>query len=253
MARSYIARSASLRRRWPRITLSNLGSAYKLFIPSNYVHRPNDATDLLIHFHGDPQTYWNNVKYANLNVVVVTVNLGAVSTPYQTPFQNDTTLFGDILTEARTTLRNRPEFADNMNFDKLGVSSFSAGWAAVREILKQPAYYNDIEAMVLADTVYASFTSGSDHTPADSQMVDFRNYAQAAENGTKTLTVSHSKVLTFTYCNTEETSDDLMAHVGVTPSAYNVTGLGGTQFYRRAITGNSVSYTHLTLPTILRV
>src|SRR5438552_4892055 len=71
------------------------GSAYKLFIPSNF--QPSSNIDLLVHFHGDPQTYWNNAKYANLNALVVTVNLGSVSSAYQTPFAADTTLFGDVL------------------------------------------------------------------------------------------------------------------------------------------------------------
>jgi hypothetical protein len=219
------------------VTLTSLGTAYKLFIPNNYLHRPQDATDILVHFHGDPQTVWNNAAYAKLNAVVVTVNLGAGSSSYQTPFQNDTTLFGDLLTEARTTLRSQSDFSDTLNFDKLAVSSFSAGYGAVREVLKTSTYYNDIDGMVLADTVYASFTSASDHTPLDSQMTGFRNFATAAKNGTKTLTLSHSKVLTYTYCNTEETADDLLAWTGVTPSAYNVTGLGGVQFYRHAQSG----------------
>jgi hypothetical protein len=217
-------------------------SGYKLFIPNGYVHRPQDATDLLVHFHGDPQTYWNNVGYAKLNVVVVTVNLGALSSSYQNPYAADTALFGSVITEARAVLRNQSDFADNLSFDKLGVSSFSAGYGAVREILKQPAYFNDIDAMVLADTVYASFTSDADHTPLDSQMTGFRSFAQAAENGTKTLTLSHSQVPTYTYCNTAETADDLMAWVGVSPSAYNVTGLGSLQFYRRALTGSFSVY-----------
>jgi hypothetical protein len=96
--------------------------------------------------------------------------------------------------------------------------------------------------MVLADTVYASFTSTSDHTPLDSQMTGFRSFAQAAKNGTKVLTLSHSQVLTYTYCNTIETADDLMAWDGISASSYNVTGLGGLQFYRHAQTGNFSVY-----------
>lgn len=218
-------------------TLTNLGTAYKLFIPDNYVHRPLDATDILVHFHGDPQTVWNNAAYAKLDAVVVTVNLGAGSSSYQTPYAADTNLFNTLLTEARTTLRNQPDFADNLVFDKLAVSSFSAGYGAVREILKSSTYYNDIDGMVLADTLYASFTSTSDHTPLDSQMTGFRSFAAAAKNGTKTLTMSHSQVLTYTYCNTAETADDIMASISVTPSTYNVTGLGNLQFYRHAQAG----------------
>jgi hypothetical protein len=110
------------------------------------------------------------------------------------------------------------------------------------QILKQPTYYNQISSMVLADTVYASFTSGTDLTPLDSQMADFRKFAMDAKNGSKTLLLSHSQVLTYTYCNTIETADDLMQWVGVTPSAYNVVGLGGIQFYRYADTGNFTVY-----------
>jgi hypothetical protein len=216
-------------------------TGYKLFIPDGYVHRPQDATDLLVHFHGDPATVRNNVGYAGLNLVTLTVNLGALSSSYQTPY-GDAALFGNVLTEARTALRNQPDFSDALAFDKLGVSSFSAGYGAVREILKQPTYFNDIDAMVLADTVYASFTSAGDHTPLDSQMTGFRNFATAAKNGTKTLTLSHSQVQTFTYSNTAETADDLMAHVGVTPGAYEVTGLGSLQFYRRGEAGNFAAY-----------
>ena len=37
-------------------TLSN--AAWKVFIPSTYKPRVGNVADLLVHFHGDPQTYW---------------------------------------------------------------------------------------------------------------------------------------------------------------------------------------------------
>jgi len=42
------------------ITMSDAG--WKIFIPSTYQQRGNVA-DLLVHFHGDPQTYWNIGQY----------------------------------------------------------------------------------------------------------------------------------------------------------------------------------------------
>ena len=53
-------------------------------------------------------------------------------------------------------MRAQTDFSDTLAWDKIGVSSFSTGYAAVREILKQPAYCNEINTMLLADTVYAS-------------------------------------------------------------------------------------------------
>jgi hypothetical protein len=129
-----------------------------------------------VHIHGDPQTVWNNAKYANLNTIILTANYGGLSSAYQAPFSSNTSLFANILNEALTKVRAETDFPDTLAWDKVGVSSFSAGYAAVREILKQPTYYNEINTMLLADTVYASYTSGTDFTPLDSQMVDFRRF-----------------------------------------------------------------------------
>jgi hypothetical protein len=56
------------------------------------------------------------------------------------------------------------------------------------------------------------------------------------------MIVSHSQVLTYTYCNTIETSDDIMQYINVTPVTYNTTGLGGIQFYRYGHSGNFSLY-----------
>jgi hypothetical protein len=217
------------------IQMSN--AAWKLFIPDNYVH--SASVDLIVHFHGDDATFHNNVAYANLNVVEVTVNYNGLSSAYSTPFQ-DTTLFNTLLNESLTKIRQQADFADNINFGKVAVSSFSAGYGAVREILKQQTYYNRIDALLAADSLYASFTSSSDHTPMDSQMANYRQYAQDAANGSKTFVFSHSQVPTGTYCETRECADDLIAWVGATAVADNSHGLGTLDFYRQAKKGNFI-------------
>jgi hypothetical protein len=211
--------------------------AWSLFIPSNYVH--SASVDLIVHFHGDPATFHNNVAWAKLNVVEVTVNYSGLSSAYSTPFQN-TGLFNTLLNDALTRVRNEADFPDNVNYGKVAVSSFSAGYGAVREILKQQSYYDRINALLAADSCYASFTSSTDHTPLDSQMVDYRRYAQDAANGAKTFIFSHSQVPTYTYCETRETADDLMAYLGISPVADNSHGLGTLDFYRYAKQGNFV-------------
>jgi hypothetical protein len=218
-----------------QINMSDAG--WKIFIPNSYVQRPGNVADLLVHFHGDPQTYSNNAQYAHLNTVIVTVNYSGLSSAYETPF-TDTTKFQTLMNEALTKVRAESDFADNLQWDKIGVSSFSAGYGAVRQILKQAAYRNDIDCLLAADSLYASFTSGSDHTPLDSQMTDYRTYATMAAAGSKTFIFSHSQVPTYTYCETRECADDLMAWVGTTPSAYTGTGLGTLDFYRHAKKGN---------------
>src|SRR6188768_1347651 len=67
-------------------TLSN--AAWKVFIPSTYVQRSGNVADVLVHFHGDPQTFWNNAAYADLNAILITVNYSGLSSAYSTPFAN---------------------------------------------------------------------------------------------------------------------------------------------------------------------
>jgi hypothetical protein len=218
-----------------QFTLSN--SAWKLFIPSNYFPRGNVA-DILVHFHGDPQTVWNNAKYANLNALIVTANHGTVSSHFSTPFSNTTnpTAFQTLLNDALSAARAQADIPDTLQFDKLAVSSFSAGYGAVREILKSTTYRNDIDMLLAADSLYA--TTAGDGTPLDSQMVDYKTFATQAKNGTKTFLFTHSQVLTYTYENTKETGDELMQHLGMTAPAVNTPGLGTLVFNRYGQSGN---------------
>jgi len=219
-----------------QISMSN--AAWKIFIPSAYYQRAGEVADVLVHFHGDPQTFWNNAKYANLNSIIITVNYSGLSSAYSTPFSNasNPTLFQSILSEALTKIRLEADIPDSLQWDKLGVSSFSAGYGAVREILKSAGYRSDIDALLAADSLYAS-TAG-DGTSLDSQMTDYKTFATLAKNGSKTFLFSHSQVPTFTYESTQETGDELMQHLGISASPYNVNGLGALNFYRQAQDGN---------------
>jgi hypothetical protein len=215
-----------------QISLSN--AAWKLFIPSTYQQRPGGA-DLLVHFHGDPQTIWNNAQYANLNAIIVTVNYSGLSSAYSTPFSN-AALFQTLLDEALTKVRQQADFPDTLEWDKLGVSSFSAGYGAVREILKSAGYRNQIDALLAADSLYA--TTAGDGTPLDSQMADYETFATLAKNGSKTFLFSHSQVPTFTYETTEECGTELLQHLGLSATPLNANGLGTLNFYRQAQSGN---------------
>ncbi len=216
-----------------QFTLSN--AAWKVFIPSTYQARQGDVADLLVHFHGDPQTYWNNAAYAKLNTIIVTVNYSGLSSAYSTPFSN-AALFQQVVDEALTKVRTQADIPDTLQWDKLGVSSFSAGYGAVREILKSSTYRNDIDALLAADSLYA--TTAGDGTPLDSQLVDYKTYANLAKAGSKSFIFSHSQVPTYTYETTGECGDEIMQSLGISASAINTNGLGTLNFYRHAKSGN---------------
>ncbi|QDV76521.1 hypothetical protein K2D_00990 [Planctomycetes bacterium K2D] len=210
---------------------------WKLFVPSGYEHRQDGAVDLLIHFHGDPQTVWNNAAQARLNAIIVTANYNGLSSAYSKPF-SDTELFRSLLDDARAKLRKLPDFGEAA-FDRIAVTSFSAGYGAVREILKQPHYREAIDAILAADSLYAS-TDAADGTPVDEQMADYKTYADMATRGEKTFLFTHSDVATPTYESTRETGDELLAHLGLTPTAIDQPGLGTLRFTRTAERGGFV-------------
>ena len=151
---------------------------WRLFIPDDYTHRAGEAVDLLVHFHGDPQTVWNNAAYAELNAVVLTVNYSGLSSAYSTPFSN-TALFQTVLDDARSTLASEPDFATTTSWNRLAVSSFSAGYGAVRQILAVPSYFTAIDSLLAAEGLsddtreeledYKQDITNGDFTEADSQ------------------------------------------------------------------------------------
>ncbi|WP_145247515.1 hypothetical protein [Aeoliella mucimassa] len=226
----------------PRPTLAeatgralDLGTTgWKLFIPDTYVARDDAKYDLLIHFHGHPPVVWNNALEAKLNAVIVTVNYNGLSRAYSTPF-SDPKLFGKLLDDIHNELRKQPEFGEKATLDQLAISSFSAGYGAVRELLKQPEYFEQIDAILAADSLYASTVD--DGTPDDSQLIDYKRFAELAVEKQKTFLFTHSEVPTPTYESTVETGDELLAHLELTAEPSDATGLGTIEFYRQAKRG----------------
>jgi hypothetical protein len=207
---------------------------WKLFIPSTYQHRVANATDLLVQFKGDPQIVWNNAVYAGLNTVIVTVNYDGLSNTYKTPFLN-TSRFQSLLDEALAKLKLQSDFADVTAWSKVGVSSFSAGYGAVREILKQSTYRNRIDALVMADSLYAGLAS--DGTAVDSDVVDFKTYAGLAKNGLKSFILDHSSE-PVPYASTTVCANEILAYLQLTTTPVDLDGLGPLHFFRHAKSGN---------------
>ena len=216
------------------------GSGYTMFVPSNF--QASSDPNLIVHFHGDGPTYDANDKYANLNAISVTIYLGGVPSDYETPFTDNTSLFQDVMNDALTQAKAVSAVPSNAAWGKVDVTSFSAGYAAVRAILQTPSYFNRIDGMVLSDTIYASYTSSTDETPLYSQMVNFIQYAQDAAAGTKTLVLTHSQVATYGYASTVATTADILSYIPLSTTSINETCLGGLPLNEIAHEGDFTEY-----------
>ncbi len=98
-----------------------------------------ERADVLIHFHGTPRATTKNFADAELEAVLVTVNFSGLSAAYATPFQEDPHLLDKILEHTAAQIRDQQGVAANIPWGRIWLSSFSAGYGAVREILKDPS------------------------------------------------------------------------------------------------------------------
>lgn len=173
-----------------------------LFLPEQL--RPRGGGPLWIHFHGAP---WLAERAAARigRVPVVTVQLGEGSGVYGTPFQDEATL---------NQLIQRAEKEAGTAFGSLILSSWSAGYGAIREILRRPKSYDRVTRVLTLDSIHAGYPSGApgpkESTLSDEDLDAFVRYAKDAATGKKRLLVTHSEVFPGTFASTTETADYLL-------------------------------------------
>ena len=178
-----------------------------LFVPSDWQPR-EDKADLLVFFHGHPPTVRSNLVRSRKSAALVVINFNGLSAAYAKPFE-DTNLFGKILTNARKELSRQS--GRELTQGKLAVASFSAGYGAVREILKQRTWREQITDLVLADSLYAGYVERDGANAVNPEHVrDFIRFAQRAARREATMIVTHSEQVPGGYASTTETADELL-------------------------------------------
>ena len=194
-----------------------------LLLPSSA--RVRDVMPLYIHFHGAPWLAEWSVQQRNKKAVILTVNLGAGSGVYSRAFSDPLT-FAALLDEAAKQLSaQRPP-----RFHPVVITSFSAGYGAVREILKTQSNWDRIDAIVLMDSLHTGYTTGNQPGPLETEpMQPFVDFARAAVAGRKSLIVTHSEIFPGTFASTTETSDYLLAQLNLKRTPALKWGPGGMQ------------------------
>lgn len=173
------------------------------------------AGDLLIHFHGAVDTVRGAMERAGTAATVVVVNQPGLSAAYAAPFREDPGLFARLLAEPAAAGGDGPA-GSPPRWRRVTLSCFSAGYGAVREILRTEPGFTRVAAVVAADSIYA----GIDETAAAGRQVDARDmagflaFAEAAAAGRKVFVISHSAQPT-PYASTTETADYLLGRLGV--------------------------------------
>ena len=152
------------------------------------------ALPLIVHFHG---AAWI-ARQSTERHAVLAVELGAGSSRYAAPFA-EKGRFAEWIGEA--------ERLSGRQFSRIYLSSFSAGYGAVRAILRDDGAR--VDGVLLADSLHAGY--GSEPADLDSLLA----LATQAARGSLRLVVTHSEVFPGTYASTTETADRLLQQMGV--------------------------------------
>src|SRR4030095_12022326 len=151
---------------------------------------------------------------------LLTINLGAGSSRYAAPF-NDGARFPMLLHEAASGVGmmtgRRPVWSS------VTLTSFSAGYGAVRAILQSPDNAGLVNNVLLADSLHALYLSEGDvgapravDLPVDpAGVAAFVSFATEAAANRNRLWITHSEVYPGTYASTTETANALLASLKI--------------------------------------
>jgi hypothetical protein len=171
------------------------------------------SSPLIVHFHGVAWLLESHIARHFSKAVLVTVNLGAGSRVYGRPFENPE-LFSALIHEASKVAEMKSSWSS------ITLTGFSAGYGAIRAILRHEKNFALVNNVLLLDGIHASYspegksiTDGGTVNAAD--LDSFVKFAREAAARRKTFVVTHSEIVLVTYASTTECADYLLAAIGV--------------------------------------
>lgn len=190
--------------------------------------------DVVIHFHGHEPVRKEFVKTAK-GAVLVGVDLGIGSGAYQAPFSNPST-FTNLLASVEAAVA-RHAGRPSAKIRKLALSSWSAGYGAIEQILRQPAG-KKVDALILLDSVHAGYTDEAAHTLKTEQLTPFVAFARRAAKKQAFMFLSHSSIIPPGYASTTEVADYIVRQLGGKPKKANRHDVLGLDMFERYDKGN---------------
>lgn len=195
----------------------------QLYVPQGFQPNPTGRVPLYLHFQGGVTMAEENFARMQKPGVLIASKLKGFSSAFSRPYA-DPAAFRNLLHSAEQQLST--QFQRDLRFDPIVITFFSAGYGAVRELLKQPEFFDRIDSLVAADSIYASVVHDDVRAPQAEHMIDFMRFAQAAARGEKTFVLAHGMYAT-EYASTSECADMILASVaGQRSESQDVTARG---------------------------
>lgn len=186
---------------------------HQLILPPA-VNVVDGKVDVFLMLKGSPSRVADALRDNGKMIPAIVVTDPGFSVVYREAFADPMAL-QRMLDELLTALRAREDVADDVELDRIYIASFSAGYAAVRELLKHPQWFDRIEGVLFLDSIYAGFSDAGPRHVEPAHMGDFLRYADEASAGRRNMILTHTKITPESYASTWETADVVLAHLGL--------------------------------------
>lgn len=196
-----------------------------LTLPPSFASE-DGSYDLVLHLHGNTDVVEESFALAGVNAVVVIMNLGNGSGPYEDRFANPLSL-SEVLDRAQATMEKRGLVKPTLR--RVALSAWSAGYGGVLKVLEQPALASRVNAVLLLDGIHVGYQPGTGGPKAAAlkaraeqrpllleRLAPFKRYAEEAVGGSRLFSITHTHITPIgDYAGTLETTSALLQAVDV--------------------------------------
>lgn len=185
--------------------------------------------DVVIHFHGHEPIRKEFVKTAK-GAVLVGIDLGIGSGAYSKAFAAPN-VFPALL---QSIERGMAQHTGNKNahIRKLALSSWSAGYGAIEQILRQPAS-KKVDSVILLDSLHAGYVDEQAGTLKVEMIEPFIEFAKRAAAKKVFMYMSHSSIIPPGYASTAETAAYVVKQLKGKPKKSTRQDVLGLDMYER--------------------
>lgn len=185
-----------------------------LFVSSR-VSTEDANPNLLIHFHGWFPSVQREFIASGRSDVLLVVNFPGLSAAYEKPM-GEPGRFDRLVAAALEALTIRARVPDGATWNRISLTSFSAGYGAIRAILRDPVWMKRIAGVGLADSLYAGYLDGDPPHRVNAANIDvFVEFARRATRGDAAFYYSHTYLEPGKYAGTHETANELIRALGL--------------------------------------
>lgn len=190
--------------------------------------------DLVVHFHGHEPIRKEFVKTAK-GPVLVGIDLGIGSGAYSKVFASPH-IFPQLIRSVETAMQNKTG-NKKAYVRKLALSSWSAGYGATEQILRQTGG-KSVDALILLDSLHTGYVDERAKTLKIEQIEPFIAFAKKAAAKQKFMYMSYSSIIPPGYASTAETANFVIAQLGGKPKKANRQDVLGLDMFQRYDKGN---------------